>query len=269
MNDCDNDKARITPPTAARRRALGAAARASAYTLIEVLVVVAIISILAVVAGVSWQRLRGSQIEGQAIDTFVRFAAVARTHAMQTDTTVAIVFDDQGRIETYIHQALPDPSVPTNVDANRFVPLGLLSETALPEEDLRLACIDYAEAATRRYDTFAGEEYYFPVGSHNSIRDIDRVSRVAVCFDGDGHLITRLLKLELPKDYHHPNRNQYNPGLTELYSTRGCVAYKWSVLTMQFGSDPDPSQGKIRTFLDQQPAVALNQWSGQLVGGNN
>jgi hypothetical protein len=47
------------------------------------------------------------------------------------------------------------------------------------------------------------------------------------------------------------------------------VAYRWSVLTTRFGQDPDPSENDIEDFLDEQPAVALNQWSGQLVGTNN
>ena len=72
-----------------------------AYTLIEVLVVTAIISILLVVAGVSWQQLSSRQIEAQAINTLVSYASVVRAYAIDNSIETILAVDPNGTLRMY------------------------------------------------------------------------------------------------------------------------------------------------------------------------
>ena len=222
----------------AQRRARVAPSRRG-YTLIEVLVVTAIISILLVMAGVSWQRIQGSQIENQAINTLVSYASVVRAYAIDNNIETILAVDPNGTLRMYRRGVEEEGGAWT---PGEFQPVGRELEN-LPE-GLAAAPINATDL-----DGDKGTQWD---------------SWVGFCFDSSGRLIRR--------------RANTAPGVapawafsSDFVTSYGMKVYRPDRLVIHAGGQAleDVDDSDLAAFLSDYEtpalweAVVLNQWNGR------
>ena len=231
------------------------------FTLIEVLVVAAIIVLRVGVAGLGWKTLTASGLDAQAVNALSKYAAVARSYALQyrIETILAIrpptSASSKPRLYLFVHNppihggqwGLREGVVGTQASggAGEFYYVPVFDETAVLPEDFAAAPVDSATIGTRPDRTW-----------------------VALCFDGSGRLFVRSnVQLEWPTA----------PGgaISESVAStaRGVKLYKPSVLLARLGKNQltDIVANDFVGFLafpappdlDLWQAVVLNQFSGQ------
>jgi len=221
----------------AQRPACVASSR-RAYTLIEVLVVAAIISILLVVAAVSWQRLSSREIESQAVNTLVSYASVVRAYAIDNHIETILAVDPNGTLRMYRRDVQTEGGVWT---PSEFQPVGRELEN-LPEE-LAAAPIDPTDCDNggNPWETWSG-----------------------LCFDSSGRLIRRRANTSL--GIAPPWALSSN-----FVTSYGIKIYRPERLVQHARKDrlDQVSKNDLANFLSdyQTPplweAVVLNQWNAR------
>lgn len=224
------------------------AARSAGFTLIEVLVVASIMVLLAGVAGLGWKTLTASGLDAQAVNALSKYAAVARSYALQyrIETILAIEPPTNASSKPHLYLFVHNP--PTHGGqwvATEFLYVPVFDETAVLPEDFAAAPVDSAGIGTRPDEAW-----------------------VALCFDGAGKLILRPpVRLQNLPAGAPPVPN--SPGT--VTTSRGVKLYKPSVLLAQRneGQLADITNTEFDGFLatpnrpDLWQAVVLNQFSGQ------
>ncbi len=238
------------------------------FTLIEVLVVASIMVLLAGVAGLGWKTLTASGLDAQAVNALSKYAAVARSYALQyrIETILAIEPPTSASSKPRLYLFVHNPPIQggqwtDNVGGNavdgvagiratandgwgtEFYYVSVLDETAVLPEDFAAAPVDSAAIGTTPDQTW-----------------------VVLCFDGSGRLFVRSnVQLKWPTA----------PGgaISESVAStaRGVKLYKPSVLLARLGKNllTDINNTEFDGFLatpdrpDLWQAVVLNQFSGQ------
>ena len=237
--------------------------RSAGFTLIEVLVVAAIVVLLVGVAGLGWKTLTASGLDAQAVNALSKYAAVARSYALQyrIETILAIrpptSASSKPRMYLFVHNppihggqwgsATGIVGTQVNGGAGEFQYVPALDETAVLPEDFAAAPVDSAGITTKPDATWA-----------------------ALCFDGNGRLIARDPTLNAVMLTCNPPAVVALP-LGLIGTTRGVKLYKPSVLLARFGKNQlsDIVPNDFVGFLtppdppDLWQAVVLNQFSGQ------
>lgn len=256
--------------------------KSKGFTLIEVLVVAAIIAVLVGVASLSWKTLTASGLDAQAVNTLAKHAAVARSYALQY------------RIETIL--AIEPPTNPSSKPRMRlFVhnpPIhGGTWTHRVWNEDLRQweHMPGIVGIRVTRHDKDATEFYYVPVLGDTAVLPADlavapvasagitttpNTTWTALCFDGNGKLFrrskARLVRHDASGTFTDFDGNAYTAAFVAL-TTRGAKFYKPSVLlaTLNKNRLDEISSREFEAFLattdppDLWQAVVLNQFSGR------
>ncbi len=173
--------------------------RRTAFTLVELLVVLAIIAILLTISGLTWRRFSESSVLAQARNAVLTYAEVARSYAVaHRIETMMLVNPRNGRFEIW-HLNPPaqggpwDPLSETHPDGYVFAPV-LDTSARLPldsnGEPAAVVCpIDYEQR---------------PGSSSDMERDMDAFRWPAFCFDQDGQLVIRTRRVAT-RTYYYPN----------------------------------------------------------------
>jgi len=230
------------------------------FTLIELVVAVAIIALLLISVGAAWRSITESSVELKAINTISAYAAVARTYAMrhQLETVLTIdprtgqldlfVWDTAGEASTsnirYVHAPVLDDAarIPNRGDPNR--PDNLY---------VRIVPIDYDDCKYAGGDPRMGTN----------------LARLTLCFDAHGRLIKRALELNPPD----PNavlqdivRSHLGPGAVQpddqwfyVESARGGIAY----VPASDADFYDPGNIPVDPNDPDREDFMLNQYTGR------
>ena len=236
------------------------------FTLIELMVVVAIIAILLVITGAAWRSITQSSTEDKAINAVSTYAAVARNYAMRHQLeTILTIEPKTGQLDMFVWDTVGDASIPEPPNA-RYIHVPVLDDSAkLPIKGgvpaVQIAPIDHAE---QRYnDPPAGDR-----------RDGRNLSVLTLCFNPQGQLVERAFEVlytlppadpnsrmiamrrilfALPSDPDEPNGWRY------LESTRGGVAYEPASPLENVG---DPNA--VVRAMSQTPFM-FNTYTGRVV----
>jgi prepilin-type N-terminal cleavage/methylation domain-containing protein len=169
--------------------------RLRAFTLIEMLVSIAIIAVLVTISGLAFRKIAESNVLAQSKNAVLTYAKIARGYAVANHVeTMMVVNPFNGRFEIWHANPAPfggswDPlsEVPLT-DGYAYAPV-LDSGARLPT-DARgrpLAAvhpIDYAEVPITR-----------PTAADGAERNIDNLTWAAFCFDKNGELVTRTRRI--------------------------------------------------------------------------
>ena len=172
----------LSPP---RRRDAKARTRRRGFTLIELMVSVAIIALLLIAVGAAWRSITESSVELKAINTISAYAAVARTYAMRHQLeTVLTINPRTGQLDLFVWDTAGEAST-SNI---RYVHAPVLDDAArLPNRGdptrpdnlhVRIVPIDYMQSGWIR----------------------EALARFALCFDTHGRLVARDLTLFFEPD---------------------------------------------------------------------
>ncbi len=172
-----------------------------AFTFIEMLVSVTIISILVTISALGFRKITESNTLAQAKNAVLTYAKIARSYAVANHIeTMFVVNPFNGRFEIW-HANPPvfgaswdvlsggSPTIdPWNTDGYAFAPV-LDSGARLPTDSSghQLAAvhpIDYADVPATRPTLADGEE-----------RNIDNFTWAALCFDANGELVVRTRRI--------------------------------------------------------------------------
>jgi len=187
------------------------------FTLIELMVAVAIIVLLLAIIAAAWRPITESNIEAKALNTINSFAAVARAYAMRHQLeTVLTVNPRSGQLDLFVWDTVGDATVVPPIPPNsRYVYTTMLDDTArLPNRgdptrpdnlDVRIVPIDYAEL-----------KYTGP----DARRTNNNLAMFALCFNPQGRVVTRRLTLVYELD---SNGKIPNPPLPDPPDFRGRV----------------------------------------------
>lgn len=172
--------------------------RRRAFTFIEMLVSVAIISILVTISALGFRKIAESNTLAQARNAVLTYAKIARSYAVANHIeTMFVVNPFNGRFEIWhanppvfggAWSILSEGLVPPLSDGYAFAPI-LDSGARLPmDSDGRpLAAvhpIDYADVPVTRPTAADGQE-----------RNIDNFTWAAICFDANGELVIRTRRI--------------------------------------------------------------------------
>lgn len=189
-------------PSYRREREISHSAFDRAFTFIELLVVIVIISILLGIGALAFRKTIEGNVLAQARNLVVTYAKVARSYAVANRLeTMMVVNPFNGRFEIWRLNPPTDggPFDPRSVstpDGYRFVPL-LDSSARLPTDGAgrpmaAVHPIDYAEPIDPA--TPAGPTYR-PTTADADERNIDNLSWAAFCFDENGKLVARTRRI--------------------------------------------------------------------------
>lgn len=190
--------------------------RRSAFTLVELLVVMAIIAVLLSIGGLTWRKLSESSVLAQARNAVLTYAEVARSYAIANHIeTMLVVNPRNGRFEIWrlnppTHGGAWDPLSETHSDGYAFAPV-LDTSARLPlngnKEPAAVVCpIDYDDPTYRPTSGPLDVERY-----------MDAFRWPAFCFDEDGHLVIRTRRIATRTYYYpdgtpRPNPNRVRDG---------------------------------------------------------
>lgn len=184
-------------PARRRTRIIGGRRR-RAFTFIEMLVSVAIISILVTISALGFRKIAESNTLAQARNAVLTYAKIARSYAVANHIeTMFVVNPFNGRFEIWhanppvfggAWSILSEGPAPPLSDGYAFAPI-LDSGARLPtDSDGRpLAAvhpIDYADVPVTRPTAADGQE-----------RNIDNFTWAAICFDANGELVIRTRRI--------------------------------------------------------------------------
>lgn len=192
-------------PTSRIQRWATRGARASAFTLLEVLIVVALVAIALGIVSLAFRKLGESNRMNVAVGTLTQYAALARAYAIEHDIeTMLVVNNVNGRLELWHKNPPPvggtwDPLSAGTPNGYVYAPV-LDSTASLPigtdgRPMVVVHPIDYDAvvdgAGTRLRDTAPNQENF------------DNLMWPAVVFDSQGRLVQVLRRFatRLPVDY--------------------------------------------------------------------
>lgn len=279
--------ARSRPGSAHRA---GAARRA--FTLVELLVTIAIIVIMLGVVTLAFQRITDSNALASAVGTLATYAGVARAYAIENGIeTMLVVNPVNGRLELW-HANPPsgggpwdpqssyDPSQPADpvdnnpawVDGYAYAPV-LDSTASLPTgPDHRSLVVVHPIDATE--EVAPGTPLR---ATTEGQRSRDNLNWVAICFSAEGRLVQQVRRIatRLPTDYSgaavaNPNRRedgtpdlartlptayQVDRGDSLILSTRGVVVSDRKTFEQVFAlfNGQPPPQQLVDLWLDETP----------------
>jgi prepilin-type N-terminal cleavage/methylation domain-containing protein len=197
-NSLDRESCLGPHAEAVRESILAPAKRWRAFTFIEMLVSVAIISILVTISALGFRRLAESNVLAQAKNAVLTYSKIARSYAIANHVeTMLVVNPFNGRFEIWhanppaiggSFSLLSDGTAPPLSDGYAYAPV-LDSGARLPTDSrgrplAAVHPIDYAEVpVTRPLMADAGE------------RNMDNLSWAAFCFDKNGELVIRTRRI--------------------------------------------------------------------------
>lgn len=181
--------------------------RRPAFTLIELMVVMALIAILLGVVTMSFRSASDSAVLAQARNTITTYAKLARSYAVANEIeTMLVVNPHNGRLELWHLNPPPQGGVwdpissydPTNPQRNdprlaegyAFAPV-FDSGAQLPTKGGRPSVVVHPIDSYN----FANQTYLRPVNSPDPQRDMDNLTWPAFCFDASGRLVARTRRI--------------------------------------------------------------------------
>ncbi|MCK6456532.1 MAG: prepilin-type N-terminal cleavage/methylation domain-containing protein [Phycisphaerae bacterium] len=265
--------ARSRPGSAHRA---GAARRA--FTLVELLVTIAIIVIMLGVVTLAFQRITDSNALASAVGTLATYAGVARAYAIENGIeTMLVVNPVNGRLELW-HANPPSGGGPWDPQSTAF-PNGyayapvLDSTASLPTgPDHRSLVVVHPIDATE--EVAPGTPLRATTEGQQSR---DNLNWVAICFSAEGRLVQQVRRIatRLPTDYSgaavaNPNRRedgtpdlartlptayQVDAGDSLILSTRGVVVSDRKTFEQVFAlfNGQPPPQQLVDLWLDETP----------------
>jgi prepilin-type N-terminal cleavage/methylation domain-containing protein len=174
-------------------RASGRCGRGSAFTLIELLASLAIISILLTLSAHTFRRVAESSVLAQARNAVVTYAKLARSYAIEHHVeTMMVVNPYNGRFELW-HLNPPaqggawDPISETASDGYAFAPVfDASARLPLDGNGLPAAGVNPID-----YDN----PLYRPVAADAEEHNFDNLTWAAFCFDETGQLVIRTRRI--------------------------------------------------------------------------
>jgi len=178
-----------------------------AFTLIELLTVVVIISILSALSGLAFRKVTDGSVLAQARNMVVTYAKIARAYAVANHIeTMMVVNPFNGRLEIW-YLAAPsnggpfdtlcetiDPANGLAVQSYRFAPI-FDSSARIPVDGngrpiAAVHPIDYADP-----DLSSPGSYFRPTAADPDERNLDNHTWAAFCFDENGRLVIRTRRI--------------------------------------------------------------------------
>jgi prepilin-type N-terminal cleavage/methylation domain-containing protein len=280
--------------------------RARGFTLVELMVTIAVISIIAGLGTFAFRGMREGAALAQAKNAVLTYAAAARTYAIANHIeTMFVVNPYNGHFEIWYLNPPPnggpwdpyssgDLAQPDLADGYAYAPHVLDAKAGLPLDGngRPLAVvhpIDYNDPT------------YRPLINDAEERNLDNLIWAAFCFDQNGKLVTRTRRIATrsshlrngrprPGSLQAPNRlDDETPDLeilkteplvtvldTPITSTRGFVISEFSKMKLVTGIMPTPSElvnqwlFETRTggaYVDFAETVVMDRFSGQQLTG--
>lgn len=197
--------------------------RRRAFTFIEMLVSIAIVSVLVTISALAFRKIAESNVLAQSKNAVLTYAKIARGYAVANHVeTMMVVNPFNGRFEIWHANPAPlggswDPlsggTAPPLSDGYAYAPV-LDSGARLPT-DARgrpLAAvhpIDYAEVPATR-----------PVPADGAERNIDNFTWAAFCFDKNGELVTRTRRIATRTYRRRDGTLRDNPPVPAVFRNR-------------------------------------------------
>jgi prepilin-type N-terminal cleavage/methylation domain-containing protein len=171
----------------------GSSRSASAFTLVELLSSLAIISILITMSAHTFRRVNESNVLAQAQNAVVAFAKLARSYAVAHHVeTMMVVNPYNGRFELWHlnpprHGGAWDPLSETLSDGYVFAPIfDASAKLPLDGDGLPAAVVNPID-----YD----DAIYRPIAADAEERNLDNLTWAAFCFDEEGQLVIRTRRI--------------------------------------------------------------------------
>jgi len=259
--------------------------RARGFTLVELMITVAVISIIASMGAFAFRGVRDGAALAQAKNAVLTYAAAARTYAIANHIeTMFVVNPYNGHFEIW-HLNPPanggawDPysgggaAQPNLADGYAYAAHVLDAKAGLPLDGKGrpLAVVHPIDFSDELADsTNPATETYRPQGTNTDGPNLDNLTWVTLCFDENGKLVTRTRRIATGSYYKRNGAPRLNtvrnrlqdesPDLmrvplvtsqdTPITSTRGFVISEWSKMKSVTGTVFTP-QELVENWLEQ------------------
>jgi prepilin-type N-terminal cleavage/methylation domain-containing protein len=278
----------MTPDLRTSTNAPPAGRRGRAFTLIEVLTSILVVSILISLSALSFRRITQGNILAQSQNTVLAAAKIARSYAITHHIETMLVINPfNGRMELWHLNPPPDGGTWTPLsDGTAYQPADGYRFAPVFDASARLPTDASARPLAAVHPVDYDDPTYRPTALDPAERNIDNLTWSALCFDANGRLVIRTRRIAT-RTYHLRNggerpaaqRNRLadeSPDLTRIplvdqtdtliTSTRGLVI---SDLTRLEASVPqyyiDPSRLVSDWLMETRPGNSFSGFANTLL----
>ena len=226
--------------------------------------VIAIISILIAVVGVTWKNVTGDRLEYNALNTVQGAVRVARARAMELGGDVAVVFDQKGNGAIYLHTPFGHPQ--HNGELGKQIQ-DVLGKQRYNSDDLFTRDLD-VEVAPLNSDVRLAPLWLaapgVPVAARNALSPagMNTYLLVAIVFDSNGRLRERAVTMVAPSA-ENLAAGLMPEQIVDVTSSRGCLAFRLSKAQAAIDGATGLDMRRWLATPDNSATFVVNPWTGR------